>query len=110
MCKRPIFADSTECFHIFLAEVGVGVFVSLTRSLRNEFANVTNKRSSLLILHFRNAAIVPIADENDQERPLLTYQQSYRAISVLMIYAAPGTAAKRIAQTCSRKIVGDQLN
>jgi hypothetical protein len=24
-----------------------------------------------------------------------------------MIYAAPGTAAKRIAQTCARKIVGD---
>ncbi len=48
--------------------------------------------------------------KNDQERPLSTYQQSYRAISVLMIYAAPGTAAKRIAQTCARKIVGDLVN
>jgi hypothetical protein len=35
--------------------------------------------------------------------------KSYRAISVLMIYAALGTAAKRIAQTCARKIVGDLL-
>ena len=66
-------------------------------------------RSSLLVLHFRNAAIVPVADENDQKRPISTYQQSYRAISVLMIYAALGTAAKRIAQTYARKIVGDQL-
>ena len=55
------------------------------------------------------AAIVPVADENDQERPLSMHQQSYRAISVLMIYAALGTAAKRIAQTCARKIVGDLL-
>jgi hypothetical protein len=66
-------------------------------------------RSRLLALHFRNAAIVPVADENDQERPLATYQQSYRAISVLMIYAALGMAAKRIAQSCARKIVGALL-
>jgi hypothetical protein len=43
-----------------------------------------------------------------RRRPLSTYQQSYRAISVLMIYAALGSAAKRIAQTYARKIVGDQ--
>jgi hypothetical protein len=61
---------------------------------------------AFLPLHFCNA-IVPVVDEKGQEWPLSTYQQSYRAI--LMIYAALGTAAERIAQTCSRKIVGDLL-
>jgi hypothetical protein len=74
-----------------------------------QLARASKARSSLIVLHFCNAAIVRVADENDQERPLSTHQQSYRAISVLMIDAALGTAAKRVAQTCARKIVGDLL-
>ena len=62
-------------FICFLAEVGVGVVYSLPVSLQHT-SGVMKRRSSLLLLHFCNAAMVPVADENDQERPLSTYRQS----------------------------------
>jgi len=80
MCKRTSFTDSTECFHMFLAEVGVGIVYSLHFPGKLYCGDVTKIWSRLLALHFCNADILD-ADTKHQQASLSSDQRSHRSLA-----------------------------
>jgi hypothetical protein len=57
VCKRTIFTDSTDSFHMFLIEGGVGVFIPYLFPYSTPLASRKGGQA-FLPLHFCNAVFV----------------------------------------------------